>query len=239
MTDLFEVIAEDEDFLVINKPAGLVCHPTKGDVYSSLISRVRLYLGEASSPHLINRLDRETSGIVIVAKTTETAARIRKLWESRAVRKEYLAIVHGQPAQTAFTIFAPLGKDSHSEISIKDTVVLEGAASETQASVLKNFARNGKNFALVRVTPLTGRKHQIRIHLAYMGHPIVGDKMYGGDEQLYLSFVKGLLTDEQKTRLMTENHALHAGVLSFSWQGAERRYSCPPEPWFREFAGMD
>src|SRR5262245_42669996 len=95
MQKLFEVVAEDEDFLVINKPAGLVCHPTKGDEYSSLVSRARLYLGNCATPHMINRLDRETSGLVVVAKNLESAVRLRQLWESRAVEKEYMAIVHG------------------------------------------------------------------------------------------------------------------------------------------------
>src|SRR5438876_9214250 len=96
MDKLFEIIREDAELLVINKPAGLVCHPTKGDAYSSLISRVRLHLGQKAQPHLVNRLDRETSGVVLVAKTAEAALALRRLWESRAVRKEYLAIVHGR-----------------------------------------------------------------------------------------------------------------------------------------------
>src|SRR3954465_5441140 len=95
---LFDVIAEDDDLLVINKPAGLVCHPTKGDVYSSLISRVRLYLGEGSNPQLINRLARETSGVILVAKNSQAALEVRRIWENRAVEKEYLAIVHGAVA---------------------------------------------------------------------------------------------------------------------------------------------
>src|ERR1700759_2488367 len=95
---LFPIIHEDDELLVINKPAGLVCHPTKTDEYSSLISRVRLYLGGRDSPrattslHLVNRLDRETSGVTLVAKTDDAAREIRRLWENRAVDKEYLAI---------------------------------------------------------------------------------------------------------------------------------------------------
>src|SRR5512137_1698551 len=88
MRQLFEVIFEDADLLVINKPAGLVCHPTKTDEYSSLISRARLYLGKGSHPQLVNRLDRETSGITVVAKRNEAARELRRLWESRRVVKE-------------------------------------------------------------------------------------------------------------------------------------------------------
>src|SRR5688572_28798688 len=95
MKELFDIIHEDADLLVINKPADLVCHPTKGDQYSSLISRVRLYLGPDAKPHLVNRLDRETSGVTVVAKHPEAAGELGKLWETRNVAKRYLAIVHG------------------------------------------------------------------------------------------------------------------------------------------------
>jgi 23S rRNA pseudouridine1911/1915/1917 synthase len=97
MDSPFELIHEDEELLVINKPAGLVCHPTKPDGISSLISQLRAYLGASFQPQLVNRLDRETSGLVIVAKTSHTALESRRIWERREVRKEYLAIVRGQP----------------------------------------------------------------------------------------------------------------------------------------------
>jgi 23S rRNA pseudouridine1911/1915/1917 synthase len=235
LRQLFEVLAEDDEFLVVNKPAGLVCHPTKGDEYSSLISRARLYLGTAEPPHLVNRLDRETSGIVILAKSVEAAAGLRKLWEQRQVHKEYSAIVHGHPARGAFTINAPLGKDPASAIAIKDTVVETGAPSLTHAFVLERFHRYSQPFTLLRVHPITGRKHQIRIHLSYVGHPIVGDKLYGPDENLYLSFVRSQLTEADWRILITANQALHAGLLSFTWRGALRTYACPAEPWFRDF----
>src|SRR6266446_4082274 len=99
MEKLFEIVHEDADLLVINKPADLVCHPTKGDVYSSLISRVRLYLGVEAEAHLINRLDRETSGLVVVARNLPVAVALRQLWEKRAVQKSYLAIVWGHLPQ--------------------------------------------------------------------------------------------------------------------------------------------
>src|SRR5258708_13479686 len=91
---LVQIIYEDGELLVINKPAGLVCHPTKGDALSSLISRIRLHLGPESRPHLVNRLDRETSGVIVVAKTDAAARGLRRIWETRAVEKEYLALVH-------------------------------------------------------------------------------------------------------------------------------------------------
>src|ERR1044071_5044764 len=88
---LFEIVHEDDDLLVVNKPAGLVCHPTKGDAYSSLIGRVRLHLARVEEIHMINRLDRETSGLVFVAKNKEPARALRRIWETRQVQKTYWA----------------------------------------------------------------------------------------------------------------------------------------------------
>jgi 23S rRNA pseudouridine1911/1915/1917 synthase len=306
LNNLFTILHEDADLLVINKPAGLVCHPTKGDAYSSLISRVRLYLnsslsaacgGEASrvaqlyagrgevvpstlnlqpSTHLVNRLDRETSGIVLIAKNSETAGELGKILEARAVQKEYLAIVHGHVRDDHGLIDAPLGKDEHSRVAVKDCVRPDGAPAQTEFRVERRFAQSlvgpiphcgtwtrssaslpvapstlnctpndfgaqpstisqPSTFSLLRLIPRTGRKHQIRIHLAHLGHPIVGDKLYGGDEDLYLALVKNRLTPEQRARLILPNHALHARAVRFVWRGQPVEFSCAPEPWFAEF----
>jgi 23S rRNA pseudouridine1911/1915/1917 synthase len=232
---LFVVIHEDDEFLVINKPAGLVCHPTKTDEYSSLISRVRLYLGKEKTPHLVNRLDRETSGVTLVAKCDDAARELRRLWENRLVEKEYVAIVHGRVREDRGLIDAPLGKDEASRVAVKDCVRADGLPSQTEFFVEKRFSRAQGDFTLLRIRLLTGRKHQIRIHLAHIGHPIVGDKLYGGDEDLYLALVENRLTDEQKRRLIFRNHALHAGALRFPWRSQAREFLCEPEPWFEDF----
>ncbi len=152
LVKLFDIIYEDDDLLVVHKPADLVCHPTKGDEYSSLISRARIYLKAESEPRLVNRLDRETSGLVVIAKNYEAARELGKIWETRAVQKEYLAIVHGHVTAEQGMIDAPLGKDETSVVAIKDCVRADGTPAQTEFWVERRFERSdlstvGNNFS--------------------------------------------------------------------------------------------
>ena len=238
---MLDLIHEDDDLLVVNKPAGLVCHPTRGDETSSLIGRVRMYLGH-SDGRLVNRLDRETSGLVLIARSAAAAAELGRLFSTAgAARKNYWALAHGwlaQPPRTPLIIDAPLGRDDGSVVAIKDCVRTDGATAETHIEVLDRFNRDGAPFSWLDVRPLTGRKHQIRIHLSHVGHPIVGDKIYGADEQIYLRFIARALTPEDERRLVLPNHALHARSLSFSWRGRSWKFEAGAPDFWREWLAL-
>jgi 23S rRNA pseudouridine1911/1915/1917 synthase len=233
VTDILDILFEDEDLLVLNKPPGLVCHPTKNGEMSSLVGRVRLYLGQGG--HLINRLDRETSGVTIAAKNPAAAGALGKIWESRAVEKVYLAIVHGVVTPESGVINLPLGKDETSKVAVKDCVRTDGAPAQTEYKLERSFRREGKVFSLVRLTPRTGRKHQIRIHLAAIGHPIVGDKLYGGNEDHYLGLAQNRLTPEAWRELLMRHQALHAMSILFMWKEASREFTAPFSPEFKSW----
>ena len=231
------ILYEDDHLLVVNKPADLVCHPTKDGPLSSLIARVRTHLGNDEG-RLVNRLDRETSGIVLIAKGAAVAGELGRLIAGPA-EKTYWAIVHGHLPGPDLQISAPLGKDVNSPVAIKDCVRDDGAAAETRARVIRRFTRDDEPFSLLEVTPMTGRKHQIRIHLAHAGYPIVGDKLYGADEQRYLRLVERRLTDEDRRSLKMTSHALHARALAFNWRGREWTFEAEPHDEFQAFLSTE
>jgi 23S rRNA pseudouridine1911/1915/1917 synthase len=187
---------------------------------------------------IVNRLDRETSGLVLVAKTSATARRFGLLMQQRRVKKEYLAVVWGWPDWERYFVDAPLdrqGKHQQSAIWLRQTIHPSGASAQTQFHVEQRFlrpTRGGEKFSVIRAIPRTGRTHQIRVHLSAIGHPIVGDKIYGPDEHLYLRFIETGWTSELEQRLLLPRQALHSTELAIE---GEQTWSSPLPADLAEF----
>jgi 23S rRNA pseudouridine1911/1915/1917 synthase len=213
------LLHETGDWVAVSKPPGMLCHPTKPGGPPTLREWFHGHYPAALGA-CVNRLDRETSGIVVIARTSHGASVLGKQLMARTVEKTYLALVHGAaPAQ--HTIDAPLarlGDHGPSAIYLKQGVVEGGAAAVTSFRTLgtRTHAQAG-TVSLVECAPRTGRLHQIRVHLAHLGHPVVGDKLYGPDSQAYLEFIRTGWTDSLASRLHFPRQALHASSLAFLW----------------------
>lgn len=219
----FTIIDETQDYIVVDKSTQLLVHPSKPDGARSLWAELRQLLAfeiaNGGQVSVVNRLDRETSGIVLVAKTAAAAREFGLLMQSHRVCKEYHAIVWGWPEWDCKTVDAAIirqGRIARSAIYLKQTIDARGVDAVTEFHVQKRFRQkttNGELFSLVKARPLTGRTHQIRVHLASLDHPVVGDKIYGPNERFYLQFIETGWTPELARQLLLDRQALHGSRL--------------------------
>jgi len=222
-----DIIAESPEWIVISKPPLMQVHPSKPSDETTMWHLLRdllaFELANGGQVSIINRLDRETSGLVLIAKSHAAARHFCMLMERGRVAKQYDAIVWGWPAGDEFTVDEPLlrqGIHAPSRIYLKQCVHPEGAAARTRFRVARRFSREGEGkLALVRAFPETGRMHQIRVHLAHAGHAVVGDKIYGPSENHYLTFIETGWTPALEKALLLRRHALHSAVLEIPGDG--------------------
>jgi 23S rRNA pseudouridine1911/1915/1917 synthase len=228
------ILYEDTDLLVVDKPGNLVCHSASRPGQSSLAAQVREH--GVATPRFLNRLDRETSGVIVVTKNERAAKILGKQMLRHEIEKEYVAICSGLFRQDTGTIPEPIAVTKDAPVYTKRVVDPAGKPCMTEFEVIRRLpdsvgahcvrpavgrclewgARSAplQEFTVVRLTPRTGRAHQLRVHMAWLGHPVVGDKVYGPDERWYLEFIKKGVTDEMLRCLLMPRHALHAAAVT-------------------------
>jgi len=203
------VVFEDEYLLAVNKPGDLLSHPTDKIVENAATSILKKQF-PATRLFLTHRLDRETSGVLLFAKSSAAARKMSALFAGRGVKKTYLAIVRGRVVWKKLRVDQPLGREGLGIYVRQKTG--SGQPAVTEFSLLEC----GKSASLVSARPLTGRLHQIRVHLAHVGHPILGDKLYTGAGELYMKTVNGTLTKDDLAALGAERQMLHAASVAFA-----------------------
>ena len=227
----FRVIDESADWIVVDKPAPLIVHPANNKPEPTLLGGLERLLAyeieNGASLGIVTRLDRETSGVVLVSKHTQAARELGGIFERREAKKEYLAIVTGWPLADVWACAEPIiraGELGPSPIWVRQVISPRGRDCLTKFQLERRFERGGRKFSLIRCFPETGRMHQIRVHLASCGFPIVGDKLYSGDGSEYLEWMATGWTPNLQKRLLLPRHALHAAVLEIPWLGRNVRW---------------
>lgn len=224
----FSVVAESDDWIVVDKSAPLIVHPTNNKPEPTLLGGVEQLLSfdiaNGARLSIINRLDRETSGLVLLAKNKGAARLFGRAMERRQVAKEYDALCLGWPEWEQQLVSQPIvrkGEMEDSAIWLKQMAHASGRACETRFEVIERRVVAGRRVARLRAYPQTGRMHQIRVHAACLGFPLVGDKIYGKDETCYLRYIDTGWSGELAQQLLLERHALHAARMSVCWRDGE------------------
>jgi len=218
---MLDIIFEDEDMIVLNKPAGLLSIPDRFGKEASLKS---LLIEKFGNIFTVHRLDQQTSGLIIFAKTAVAHKELSEIFEGRTIVKKYLGLVNGRPQQTGvieeFMMEHPIKKGQM-------IIHAKGKESKTSYEVVKYF----KQYAWVSFQIYTGRTHQIRLHAKHIGHPIVSDDLYGDGEKLKLSSIKKknfkLAKVEEEERPLMGRQALHAASVLFEYKGKELHLEAP------------
>jgi 23S rRNA pseudouridine1911/1915/1917 synthase len=229
------IVYRDEHLLAVSKPGDLVVHPTASAYHRTLIRVLRVRLGE-DDLDLAHRIDKETSGLVLLARDPVISADLKDQFASRQVSKSYLAIVAGDPPWTSMTIEDPMRLKPGSDSGVLMEIGGEGAQpAVTDVEVLSR----GHRAALVEARPHTGRQHQIRLHLAHHGLPIIGDKLYLGGEDVFIRALNAELAPETLLGLVGHSRqALHAWRATFRHPatGETMTLTAPPPPDLQELA---
>lgn len=205
------IVHEDEAVVAVNKPGDLVVHPTASAYHRTAIRILRDRLGEPELD-LAHRIDKETSGLLLLARTFEAASSLKTQFAERNVEKSYLAVVHGRPGPDRFEVDVPL-RLAASVSNVVMEVHEAGGPAYTEVIVLAR----GRDASLVEARPKTGRQHQIRVHLLHAGHPLVGDKLYVGGEQFFMDALAGAFSPEEVQACVGHGRqALHAHAATFT-----------------------
>ncbi len=209
-----DVVYEDEDLIVINKPVGMVVHPAAGNPNGTLVNALLYHCGASLSgiggvirPGIVHRIDKDTSGLLVVAKNDAAHLFLAEQLKEHRIRRTYYAVVIGNLREDAGTVNQPIGRHP---VDRKRMAVIQNAdyrsrEAVTHWRVLARAQADGTAFTLVQCNLETGRTHQIRVHLSFLGHPLLGDSLYGGDRTRFEAHHRALITGQ----------CLHAGELSF------------------------